>query len=240
MKIYTDENNKIVVDSFGKIHTDEPFIPGVITDGLLMWLDGEDSPSGGYWMDKQGTYNCTIEGNVTHETNNGGVYRIGTSGTDHLYNSSIDMTSGAFTIMGGGRYLTTSGGGRLYSNVGGPSNFALGWSNNVLHFYENGWVGNGGEATTDWNIMTISNNSSRNNGKWLRNNTDPPAQAIYGGTVKSNLSGPLGISFGNESSGGGFSEHSNCEIGFYLVYNRQLSTEEMTQNYNYYKDRYGL
>jgi hypothetical protein len=238
MSIYTNEIGKVVTSPTGKIHTNNEY--KIQTDGLILWLDGEDAPVSGYWVDRQGNYDCTIEGDVTHQTNNGGVYRIGTSGNDHLYNNDINSNTDAFTIIGAARYLQSGGQGRLYSNSGGSVNFALGLGNSVLYFYANGWVGNGSENNTNWNIMCISNNSDRNNSRWLRNNTNPPPEVIYSGTL-ANFSGPKGISFGNESNGSGsFSEHSNCEIGFYLVYNRVLSTEEVTQNYNYYKDRYGL
>jgi hypothetical protein len=50
--------------------------------------------------------------------------------------------------------------------------------------------------------------------------------------------GPNGFSIGRY--GPGNSEYSNSNFSFLLAYNRVLTAAEMTQNYNYFKGRFGL
>jgi shikimate 5-dehydrogenase len=50
--------------------------------------------------------------------------------------------------------------------------------------------------------------------------------------------GPNGISLGAGGAGG--YEFSNAQVSFIYVYNRVLTTEEITQVYNTHKTRYNL
>jgi len=64
-----------------------------------------------------------------------------------------------------------------------------------------------------------------------------------GTLVASNTSGsegPNGLSFGNWRQGGVAAELAIAEIGFFMVYNRLLTVEEINQNYNALKGRFGL
>lgn len=236
MPVYTDENGFVVFDpSNGEIHNSEPAqYPDIVTDGLLLWLDGSDSPVGGEWVDLSGNNNnLTLGGGTLQDgTTNGGVYRIGTSTLDTLYRSS-NIIGGLsnYTIMGAARYLSTSGNGRIYSNYAGSVNWVLSWNGNPEYYYSNGWVAQQGSPDTNWRIQ-VTSNSGGSNGKWKINDI---SQSVNFNT----FAAPYGISLGNEYSTG-FSEHSNCEIGFLLMYNKQLSDAEMTQNFNAYKSRYGL
>jgi hypothetical protein len=48
------------------------------------------------------------------------------------------------------------------------------------------------------------------------------------------------LSFGNWRQGGVAAELAIAEIGFFMVYNRLLTIEEINQNLNALKGRFGL
>lgn len=239
MPVYTDTNGYVVFDpTNGRINNSEfsPY-PNIVTDGLLLWLDGYDAPVSGQWLDISGNNNnFTLGGGTSQDgSTNGGVYRIGTSTTDTLYiSTNIINNIGAYTLMTAGRYLSTSGNGRIFSNMGGAINWVLHWGNLPEYLYANNWYLQQGSADTNWRISVVSNNTSYTNGKIKFNDVN---QTL---TSTSNMYAPFGFSIGNYSDGTNFSEHSNCEVGFVLMYNRQLTDAETTQNFNAYKDRYGL
>lgn len=233
MYIYTDEYNKIVTSpTTGRIHTNTPSatpLPDVVTDGLIMWLNGGSYSGSGDWIDLKGNYNMTVGAGVTYSSANGGKFITASSANSQVYNADIDMSAGGFTMMSAGRYYSPNV-GRMHSQYAYGINFALGWSGNAEHFYNNGWVYTDGGADQNWRIYTVSQNSSFNDGKVKINNV---AKTV----LFNNWGLPHGIYLGAAPTEG---EYSNCEFGFFMVYNKILSDSEITQNYNAYKNLYGL
>jgi hypothetical protein len=52
--------------------------------------------------------------------------------------------------------------------------------------------------------------------------------------------GPASLFSGSSVLGSGFSEASNCDISFVLVYDRILSDSEIELNFNNFRGRLGL
>jgi hypothetical protein len=116
-----------------------------------------------------------------------------------------------------------------YSDNG--SNWLIGhWNNSTENYYANGWVSSvqAGTSDTNWRIYT---GTGRGPYSIYVNNSQ--TYSNYSGSQ-----GPNGFAIG--SINGGTSEFSNGQIGFLLAYNRILTEEEMTHNYNGFKNRYGL
>ena len=163
----------------------------------------------------------------------GGIVQI-TSKVGVITNGSIDMRTGDFTMMAAARY-TGSGNGRLFSGSNTSPNWAFGWGGQPEHFYGgSGWLIQDGGADTNWRISSITQNSAHNAMTVKFNDSASTLNSLTS-------TGPIGISLGNEWNGAtGYTEASTGEFGFFLVYDRVLTSAEQTQNYDYYKDRYGV
>ena len=207
--------------------------PVVVTDGLIMYVDAANPRSypgtGNTWYDLSGyRNNMTLVNGVGFSTVNGGVLQ--TDGTnDYIILNPFDIRFTNHTIMGASRYSGATR-GRIFSTMGG--NWLLGhWSNYIRSYFPNGDVRLAVDAgDTNWYISTAVENYSSDlwtlysNGSLVITNSNGSA-------------GPDGFSFGAWS---GSSEPSTAEISFFMVYNRLLSAQEILQNYNALKKRFGL
>jgi hypothetical protein len=108
------------------------------------------------------------------------------------------------------------------------------WGNTTENYYAEGWVSTpgSGPSDTNWRIYAALGNQPSDAWALYVNNT-------VTATSTDGSSGPDGISIGAQTYGG-TSEFSTGQFSFVLVYNRVLTTAEMTQNYNYFKGRFGL
>jgi hypothetical protein len=208
-----------------------------VTNGLICYLD--NYTGGSTWYDLSGNgNNATLYNGYSYNSTNGGVIRFdGVGILSNLGSSSrgeinLDLTTTPCTIMYGTRYLQNTPGyipsGR---SLGGKNNnWLLGtWDNSVNQFFidSGGWIyGSTPDLSDmDWHIYTGTVNGPVkfwNNGTKLAENSP-------------NGDGPNGIVLGS-----GFSEASNCDISFVLVYNRVLSDSEIELNFNNFRGRLGL
>jgi len=207
----------------------------IITNGLVMYLDA-DSPesypgSGTNWYDlSNNNNNGVLNGGITYTTNSGyGVIQLNGSG-NYVSVSSLNLSSGNFTVIGGTRY-TSTGGGRILSALN--NNWLLGhWNNSVANYYSAGWVTGAGAGGTDtnWRIYAGTGN---------------PTTGVYSMYINGSLNvsggggsaGPNGLSIGAHL---GASEFSNGQVSFVLAYNRVLTQSEITRTYDAFKYRIGL
>jgi hypothetical protein len=208
----------------------------IITNGLVMYLDA-DSPesypgSGTNWYDlSNNNNNGVLNGGITYTTNGGyGVIQLNGTG-NYVRVSSLNLSSGNFTVIGGTRY-TGGGNGRILSAL--TNNWLLGhWNDSVLNYYANGWVSSvgAGAADTSWRIYTGTGN---------------PTAGIYSMYVNGTLNvsnsngtaGPNGLAIG--AYGPSLTEYTNGQISFVLAYNRVLTADEINRTYNAFKYRIGL
>ena len=118
---------------------------------------------------------------------------------------------------------------------GSTNNWLLGhWNNSVANYFAEGWVSAVGAGGTDtnWRVYVGNGNVSGDSYSFYVNDI------LSAGPNSAGAQGPNGISIGRY--GGGSSEHSIGEFAFVLVYNRVLTLQEMTQNFNAKKSRFGI
>ena len=207
--------------------------PVVVTDGLIMYVDAANPRSypgtGNTWYDLSGyRNNMTLVNGVGFSSVNGGVLQ--TDGTnDYIILNPFDIRFTNHTIMGASRYSGATR-GRIFSTMGG--NWLLGhWNNYIRSYWANGDVRLAVDAgDTNWYISTAVENYSSDLWTLYSNGS----QVI---TNSNGSAGPDGFSFGAWS---GSSEPSTAEISFFMVYDRLLSAQEILQNYNSLKKRFGL
>ena len=211
--------------------------PNIIADGLLMYVDAANRRSypgtGNTWYDLSGNNNhMTLVNGVGFSTANGGV--LITDGTnDYIELVNFDQRFTNHTIISAARY---SGAIRNRIITSRSNNWLLGhWYGYVQQYYPVGQIRlyeiNG---NTNWYISTAVENYSGD--LWsLYTNGNPDIINSSAGSQ-----GPHGLSFGAQGESGVGGENSTAEISFFMFYNRLLSAEEILQNYNALRKRFGL
>lgn len=205
--------------------------PNIPLDGLTLYLDAANSDSypgsGTTWFDLSGNANhMTLFNNPIYT---GSVFQF--DGIDEYGTvAGLNYSASSFTIFGASRY-TGDIRGRVITSV--SSNWLLGhWGNRVERYFAGAWVYDTG-ATTDnnWRIYTATEDYTNDLRSFYVNNTAKVINSTAGSL------GFNGISLGRWSTG---SEYSTCEVAFVLVYNRILSSSEISQTYNALKGRFSL
>jgi hypothetical protein len=204
---------------------------GIVKDSLVLWLDAANpasfTGSGSTWFDLSGSNNhMTLVGSPVYQPNDGGVVYF--NGSNYAQNS-LNYSTTNFTIMAASRYSGATR-QRVVSSV--SNNWLFGhWSNGAERYFAEGWIRDGpGVNDTNWRIFSGVENFTTDQRSFYVNNLLLVSNSSAG------ANGFNGLSLGRWGSG----ESSTCEVGFVLVYNRLLTLEEMTINYNFYKSRYGL
>jgi len=212
----------------------------IVTSGLIMYLDpgNKDSYSsfGTNVRDLTGSgNNGFLVNSPSYSASYGGVLEFNGS-TNYMYVPTINLSSGASTIMGAARYTGTGTTGRIIN--GEYNNWLLGnWGSSTQNYYAEGWVsavGAGGNDST-WRIYAGTGNTATDSWAMYVNG------ALNAGPNANGSQGPNGLAFGVYGAGGAFnSEWSASQVGFVLAYNRVLSAAEIQQNYNAFRARYSL
>jgi hypothetical protein len=226
-----------VTNTLGMLRETHLVYSGVVTSGLVLYWDfgnpGSYPGSGSTLYDLSGAgYNGTINGTGTFlPSTNGGSYQFSGS-TNSITNSSFNLSTSNFTVMGSTRYAGTGTDGRVITCS--TNNWLLGNHNNhTRQYFATGWVYGAGQSgsnyyvgnDTNWHIYTgtgLTNYSLYDNNVLITTNT-------------AGSQGPNGIAVNGYST-----EPSNAFFGFLMCYNRVLTQAEMTQNYNYFRNRYGI
>jgi hypothetical protein len=216
--------------------------PDIVTNGLVLALDAANPlsyPGSGttiYDLSGNGNNGTLING-VTYNQTNGGV--LITDGIDdYITCSTPNLSATNYTVMGAARYISfvrpggTYPGGRMINATN--NNWLLGhWGNTVDNYYAEGVITgiNGSISDLNWRIYAGNGDISGDSYGFYIN--DSLYAQNNGGSQ-----GPNGIMVGKYP----FSnlENANGAFSFVLVYNRVLTAAEMTQNYNYFKGRFGL
>lgn len=210
------------------------YSPRLVTNGLVMVLDAANvrsyPGSGTSWFDLSGNGNTgTLVNGPTYSSTNGGVIIL--DGINDHINISLNLTNQNYTVMGAARYVAV--GGRTFS--GQSNNWLMGhWSSSTQNHYAEGWVSDvqSGPGDTNWRLYTTTGNFSGDSYALYVNG------ALSAGPNTGGSNGPNGFSIGRYAPGN--SEYSNSHISFLICYNRILTADEITQNYNALKLRYGL
>jgi hypothetical protein len=208
--------------------------PNTVTNGLVLAWDAANPKS----YPGSGTTIYDLSGNGNHGTLNNGVgfstnYKgiLTFDGTnDYVRSDTPNLSATTSTIMGAARY---SGGTRGRMINATNNNWLIGhWNNSTENYYAEGWVSpvQYGTSDTAWRIVTALGNVGTDNYASYIN-------GVISATSTGGSQGPYGISIGAQTYGG-TTEFSTGEFSFLLVYNRVLTSDEITQNYNALKTRF--
>ena len=205
--------------------------PPVVSAGLVVYLDAGNTSSypgsGTVWTDLSGFgNNGTLVNGPTYSSVNNGVIVL----NNNYIDVGINMSSTNYTVMGAARYVST--GGRTFSAKN--NNWLMGhWDGATQNYYAEGWVSSPGTGPSDtnWRIYAATGNISADSYSMFTNGVLTAGPNSGGGA------GPNQFSIGSYAAS---SEFSNSLIGFMLVYNRVLTVEEIQQNFNVFRGRYGL
>jgi hypothetical protein len=233
--------------------------PRIITDGLVFGVNSADrnsySGAGTTWFDLSGNqFNSTLTNGPTYSTNNNGVIVldgandiVSIPGNTTIYSSNFTWQSFHYIRQGNLSDLDA-----MWWSEAGSKNFLMGYRNtNIVNSYfridsvsgvyqspsvgtqSNGLGSTSGAISGRWLFTTVVKSGTTFFLYW--NN----AVLMWTVTI-SDWSIPAtsqSISFGARND---FSFANAMNIGNILMYNRALTTNEIQQNYNAQKSRFGL
>ena len=230
--------------------------PRIVVDGLVLALDAADinsyPESGTTWYDVSGNgNNSTLQGGTTYNTSNNGILQL--DATDDLIlapscNALGGLPQQALEIwvktpgLGSGQSIgglicpdygqisyIDSGGNVVYYNYstdgGYPGVYLFSNSTSGVSVFDNKWhhiVCTRGDVTYNIYIDGISRASGASGGTWT------------GANIWSSMS----TSIGNNPNNSGYL--FNGSIGLVKIYRKYLSQQEVQQNFNATKTRFGL
>jgi hypothetical protein len=216
----------------------------IVTDGLVFYVDagnGNSYPgSGTTWSNLVSANNGTLTNGPTYDSANAGSVVF--DGVDDYtqFNQSISLTEATFIawIKRDGQQNTWAG--ILFSRGGGGGVTGLGYRSNNNQI---GYHWNGSSATWNW-----SSGLTTPNGEWFMAVISVSSTGLTAYLCKesgitsatnSNSHSPstLGnLVIGRDPHSVGRSMSGNFAIG--QIYNRALTSTEVTQNYNALKNRF--
>ena len=222
------------------------YSPKIITDGLVLCLDAGDgksySGSGTTWTDRSGN---GLIGTINGATFNSTSKTFSFDGTDDYIalNGNVTVPAVGFTVMmainindsqssSGWNYWFYEG-----ANDGHKYEFGqYGTTGNRFHFKDNfNQSSSNMTATLDSSGFTIFHfGSTSSSYSFFSRNAE--AKVLSNGNA--GWTGGNDITFDQFFRGG--SAYYGAEIGNILIYNKELSQNEIIQNYNAIKGRFGL
>jgi hypothetical protein len=212
--------------------------PDIVTNGLVLCLDAADKKSypgsGATWFDRSGNgNNGTLIGGVGYNSGNGGSIVV--DGVDDYISSLTLSTLSATDItIQLWIYPTNIGSGNTYITVFDTPNRHLSlWIGN--NFYGLGGASAPSYAPFNWqnnNWTCITMFKSANTGQIIKNNYEVFENISSGSTLTNQ------VQFGSNPSSGG--TYFAGRYGSIRLYNRTLSPQEIKQNFNATKSRFGL
>ena len=220
--------------------------PKIITDGLIFTADAANKKSypgsGTTWSDLAGSNVGTLTNGPLFNSDNGGSFDF--DGTDDYtqFNQSISLTEATFITWIKRDGQQDSFAGILFSRGGGGQTTGLGYrstTNQIGYHWNNSsstynWVSGLIPPDGEWCMVILSVSSTvataylyQESGITSATNTVSHPSTTLGSLV-----------IGRDPYGAGRSISGNCAIG--QIYNRALTSTEITQNYNALKSRFGL
>ncbi len=207
-----------------------------VTSGLIVHLDAGVTSSypgsGSTWYDITANNNdFTLNNSPTYSSNNRGKFQF--NGTNQYAAGGPNLSTSNCTTIAIQRYATNNNSVKGRITSGNVNNWLLGMhANKSSVYYAAGWVtATTSSVDTDWHIHAATENYSGDSRVFYDNNV-----AISGQTATGGSQGPNGFSLGRW--GAGNNEYSDCEVAVLLVYNRVLSTTELTTIFDFYKSRF--
>lgn len=228
------------------------YSPNIVTNGLVLYLDAANSKSivsgSNTWRDISGNNlsGSLVNGPTYNGANKGSIVF---DGTNDYISTNLSGTLTAMTMM---CYIKRNGNqpawtGIFYSRpaTGGQAAgldfrdtthqlvYTWGFSPNTYNFVSNLVI-----PDNQWCMVGISLNSTKAdlylNTNVATNNLNHDQFTINAGDLK------IGNDFDGPTPGGPGGRIFKGNIGLAVMYNRALSSQEVLQNYNSTKGRYGL
>jgi hypothetical protein len=242
--------------------------PKIVTDGLVLALDAANPKSypgsGSTWSDLSGNGNngSLINGPTFDSGNNGSIVFDGSNDRVTLDSSITSLDTSVLSIeMYFRTNINTSGFTPLIGwhdtesphGYIGLGNFTGFWGNESISFF------NKGTGTTNLSFAYTNGSSFLQDTEWHHTlfvlNTNDYRIYVDGSEVAINASfrnGSASTAFPNDlfgygttpsvafGVGGSQPKYGNLNIANSRIYNRALTSEEVLQNYNATKSRFGL
>jgi hypothetical protein len=226
-----------------------PPASSITTNGLLLNFDAATYSGTGDWIDQYAGVHATPYNNPVWSSDNGGVFSLNSNSIQY-FSVPWPTFRTTFTIDLWFNYTGNQPGAAcLISDefTGAPFNFTIQSSGNGV---KTGWY------ATNWDGQYVNNNVYTQfpiDGSTWFNITMAVAATEYKDYINGVVSYEPG-NFGGGSSPNGSSptqrffigkrwdltDTVNAKIGVVNIYNRALNSTEVTQNFNYYKTRFGL
>ena len=224
-----------------------------VTRGLVLQLDAGNISSypgsGTTWSDVGGAYSGALTNGAAYSSDDGGVIRL--DGTNDYVNigdhSSLRAPIGsAITIQMWAKISSATANDGLFSKQFGAASYdgfsLVTGNNNKLQLNMNGAVVNGIYAsgsnnvwtTNTWYLFTAIVHFGGNSKVYV--NTSKVIDVNNAESSMPSPNAPLRIGQGIQDSAG----HPAMDVGQFYFYNKALTEQEITDNYNATKSRYGL
>jgi hypothetical protein len=208
-----------------------------VTSNLIIHLDAGVKASypgsGAVWYDLRGNYNFTLGNSPTYSNGNSGKFKF--NGVNQWAGGGPNLATSSCSVVVIQRYATNNNSARGRVTSANGNNWLLGMiGNNTSVYHPSAWVtANSSGTDTDWHIHACRENHPSDSRIFYDNNVAPAGQNAAAG-----FNGPNGISLGR--FGRDASEYSDSEVAVLLVYNRVISTAELTTIFDFYKGRFGI
>ena len=233
--------------------------PVLVTDGLALYLDASNSSSypgsGTTWYDLSGNgNNATLVNGPTYDSANGGNIALSAAGSQYISLSNMSSYLTGVTQFSYSTFIKVTS----IQTLGTIFSFGSGgnYSNDMIFYYDSGGgldlqVNNGADGGTglahnygSWdNIVVVYDGTQSLNENRLVLYINGIRQTLSNGyTVPSTTSGiAYPISWiGGYSTAGVSNTFITGNISQVLLYTKALSSQEVQQNYNTFKDKFGL
>lgn len=211
------------------------YSPLAVTDGLILCLDAGNVKSypgsGTTWTDiSRNNNNCTLTNGPTFSSANGGCI-VFDGVDDRVGNSNLKYSPFTYDVYfkGGSGYISRLFGYGWGLYVNNSNQLAVWVDTNTSHRSTTTYITY--ESTSITNISIAFTNSAFSlykNGVFLQT-VSTPASSVYSTTTQFNI--------GSDSTSGGFFTGNIYSI---KMYNRGLTAQEIAQNFNANKTRFGL
>jgi len=224
--------------------------PRIVTDGLVLALDAGNTKSypgsGTSWTDLSGNgNNGTLTNGPTYSSANGGS--IVFDGVDDYSTGNINVTLGITNVSINcwvNISTTSKKGAFLKVGGGGNAGYALGVGNDTMDFNGNEilglftkvrWVDTNTSYGTGWKYVTLVLNASSVPSIYV----DSTLIGSYSGLTPNSPDSfyYVGRNVGDEPQG---ARAFNGNIAQVSIYNRALTAEEVQQNFNALRGRFGI
>ena len=223
--------------------------PRIVTDGLVLAMDAASKRSypgsGTSFTDIINKSNGTLNGSPTFSTEHSGTLSFNGTSQSILLGTSVSVPAVGFTVLmciNINDSQSSSGWNYWFlqnANSGHKYEFGnYGTAGNRFHFKDNfNQTDSGITADLDSSGFTVFHFGSTSSSKsfYSKNGESKTLSSGTGGWT-----GGDDIVFDSNLFFNGSSSYFGASIGNILIYNKELSSEEITQNYNTLKARFNL